>query len=65
MIERRNRIPALFTASAFGFFGCLPGAASALRTTLRPHRRYGPDYKDPPSNFQDSGGWESGKPQAR
>ena len=64
MIEQRNRIPAIFTASALGivalFGGCRIGPPYHAPA---PPAITAPNYKESTVNFQDTGGWKVASPQ--
>jgi len=64
MIERTNRIPALFTASALGFFALLAGCrVGPPYHAPAPPSVTAPNYKESPVNFNDADGWKVASPQ--
>jgi len=64
MIERTNRIPALFTASALGFFALLAGCrVGPPYHASAPPSVTAPNYKESPVNFNDADGWKVASPQ--
>jgi NodT family efflux transporter outer membrane factor (OMF) lipoprotein len=64
MIERRNRIPAIFTASAFGIVALLGGCRfGPPYRAPAPPAITAPNYKESTVNFQDAGGWKVASPQ--
>jgi NodT family efflux transporter outer membrane factor (OMF) lipoprotein len=64
MIERSNRIPALFTASALGFFALLAGCrVGPPYHAPAPPSVTAPNYKESTVNFQDADGWKVASPQ--
>jgi NodT family efflux transporter outer membrane factor (OMF) lipoprotein len=64
MIERRNRIPAIFTASALGFLALLGGCrVGPPYHAPAPPAVTAPNYKESTVNFQDTGGWKVASPQ--
>ncbi len=64
MIERTNRTPALFTASAFGFLALLAGCrVGPPYHAPAPPAVTAPNYKESPVNFQDTNGWKVASPQ--
>jgi NodT family efflux transporter outer membrane factor (OMF) lipoprotein len=64
MIERRNRIPAIFTASALGIVALLGGCRiGPPYHAPAPPAITAPNYKESTVNFQDAGGWKVASPQ--
>jgi NodT family efflux transporter outer membrane factor (OMF) lipoprotein len=64
MIERRNRIPAIFTASALGIVALLGGCRiGPPYHAPAPPASTAPNYKESTVNFQDAGGWKVASPQ--
>ncbi len=64
MIERTNRIPALFTASALGFLALLGGChVGPPYHAPAPPSVTAPNYKESTVNFQDADGWKVASPQ--
>jgi NodT family efflux transporter outer membrane factor (OMF) lipoprotein len=64
MIERRSRIPALFTASALGIVSLLAGCRiGPPYHAPAPPAITAPNYKESTVNFQDAGGWKVASPQ--
>lgn len=64
MIERRNRIPAIFTTSALGIVALLGGCRiGPPYHAPAPPSITAPNYKESTVNFQDAGGWKVASPQ--
>ena len=64
MIERTNRIPALFTACALGFVALLGGCrVGPPYHAPAPPSVTAPNYKESTVNFQDTDGWKVASPQ--
>ena len=64
MIERRNRVPAIFTASALGIVALLGGCRiGPPYHAPAPPAITAPNYKESTVNFQDTGGWKVASPQ--
>jgi NodT family efflux transporter outer membrane factor (OMF) lipoprotein len=64
MIERSNRIPALWSASALGFLALLGGCrVGPPYHPPAPPAVTAPNYKASTVNFQDSAGWKVASPQ--
>ena len=64
MIERRNRIPAIFTASGLGIVALLGGCRiGPPYHAPAPPAVTAPNYKESTVNFQDTGGWKVASPQ--
>jgi NodT family efflux transporter outer membrane factor (OMF) lipoprotein len=64
MIERRNRIPAIFAASALGIVALLGGCRiGPPYRAPAPPAITAPNYKESTVNFQDAGGWKVASPQ--
>ena len=63
-MSERNRIPALFTASALGFFALLAGCrVGPPYHAPAPPSVTAPNYKESTVNFQDADGWKVASPQ--
>jgi NodT family efflux transporter outer membrane factor (OMF) lipoprotein len=64
MIERTSRIPAILTASAFGFVALLGGCrVGPPYHAPAPPSVTAPNYKESTVNFQDADGWKVASPQ--
>jgi len=63
MIELRNQIPAICTASALGFFALLSGCrVGPPYHAPAPPSVTAPNYKESTVNFQDTDGWKVASP---